>query len=98
LQASDKDEWMDGTTTGSGSDGEEVIKRVNLVDKVPATPNTRLAGDKATTDMSTITCITNTSKIFPKDEGKYLFTFTIHFIPNRKHKEVLIEKMNVLFD
>jgi hypothetical protein len=89
---------MDGTTTGSGSDGEEVIKRVNLVDKVPAIPNTRLAGDTATTDMSTITHVTDPSEIFPKDEGKYLFTFTIHFIPNRKHKEVLIEKMKVLFD
>jgi hypothetical protein len=62
------------------------------VDQVLVTPNTRLAGDTATTDMSTITNVTNPSKIFPKDESKYLFTFTIHLTANCKHKEVLIKK------
>ena len=96
---SDKDEWMDNSTgSGSGSDKDDEIPRANLVDRVPATPDARRAGSTATTDMSTITGVTDPSELFPNNEGKYLFAFTIHLVPNRKHKEVLIEKIKVLFE
>jgi hypothetical protein len=98
--ALDKKEWLDDGSTGSGSDsdGEDKIQRANLVDRVPATPDMRCSSDTATTDMSTITGVTDPSELFPNDEGKYLFTFTIHLVANRKHKEILIEKLKVLFD
>jgi hypothetical protein len=58
----------------------------------------RRSSDTATTDMSTITGVTDPSELFPNDEGKYLFTFTIHLVANRKHKEILIKKLKVIFD
>jgi hypothetical protein len=41
--------------------------------------------------------VTDPSEIFPNQEGKYLFSFTIKLVPNRKHKEVLVEKTKVIF-
>ncbi len=93
--SSDKVEWVDDSSAASSSDTE--VKRGNLVDRVPLTPF-KQSGDTATTDMSTITGVTDPSEIFPRDEGKYLLSFNISLQPNQQHKEVLIKKTRKIFD
>lgn len=93
---SDKNQWADDGSVSSSASLDKVVERLNLVDKVPLTPG-HSVGDTATTDMSTITGVTDPSEIFPNQEGKYLFSFTIKLVPNRKHKEVLVEKTKVIF-
>ena len=89
-------EWMDEGSTGSNSSLDKEAEMINLVDRVPLTPGNSVGGT-ATTDLSTITGVTDPSEIFPNQDGKYLFAFTIRLVPNRKHKEVLVEKTRTIF-
>ena len=88
---------METGLAGSISSLDKEAEMINLVDRVPLTPF-KQSGDTATTDMSTITGVTDPSEIFPRDEGKYLLSFNISLQPNQQHKEVLIKKTRKIFD
>jgi hypothetical protein len=93
---SDGNQWVDDGSAASTSSLEKDVEMINLVDQVPLTSGNSV-GDTATTDMSTITGVTDPSEIFPNQDGKYLFSFTIRLVPNRKHKEILVEKTRRIF-
>lgn len=77
---SDGNQWMEDGSTGSTSSLDKEVEMVNLVDRVPLTPGNSV-GDNTSAGFSSITGVTDPSEIFPNQEGKYLFSFTIRLVP-----------------
>jgi hypothetical protein len=87
-------EWTDEVSVGS-DDSTAMPAQVNLANRPPPTPAMSTSGDSTQTDISGVT---DPSYIIQPGSNVYLLSATINLQPNRKHKEVLLERLGLILE